>query len=65
MSLSSQEIIFGPINLLVLEPDDDVYEEVIKPLMQETRPHVDPVMSTFGPSDSPPKKRLRVYFDYE
>jgi hypothetical protein len=37
----------------VFELNDDVYEEVVKPLLKEARPHVDPRMSTYNPSNSP------------
>jgi hypothetical protein len=49
----------------MLELDDDVYEEVDKPLLEEARPRVDPRMFTYNPSDSPLKKRLKVNINYE
>jgi hypothetical protein len=49
----------------MLEANDDVYEEVVKPLLEEVRPQVDLEMSTYGPSCSPLEKRSRVNFDFE
>jgi hypothetical protein len=49
----------------MLEPNDNVYEEVVKPLLEEARPQVGLEMSTYGPSYSPLEKRLRVNLDYE
>jgi hypothetical protein len=56
---------FFGCHVLVLKPDSDVYEEVDKPLLEEVRPQVDPRMSTYGPSNSPLKKRLKMNLDYE
>jgi hypothetical protein len=49
----------------MFEPNNDIYEEVVKPLLKEVRPQVDLEMSTYGPLDSPPKKRLKMNFDCE
>jgi hypothetical protein len=49
----------------VLEPNDDVYEEVDKPLLEKARPQVDIGMSTYSFSDSSLEKRLKVNIDYE
>jgi hypothetical protein len=49
----------------MFEPNNDVYEEVVKPLLEEVRPQVDLAMFTCDPLDSPFKKRLRVNLDYE
>lgn len=49
----------------MLERDDDVYEQVVKPLLDEARPQVDPMMCTYGLSDSPLEKKSRVNIDCE
>jgi hypothetical protein len=38
---------------------------VVKPLLKEARPHVDPRMSTYNPSNSPLDKWLKVDLDCE
>jgi hypothetical protein len=42
----------------MLELDDNVYQKVVKPLLKEAKPQVEPRLFTYGPTDSPPKKRL-------
>lgn len=49
----------------MLEPYDDVYEEVVKPILEEARPQVDPTMCIYDLSDSSSKKRSRMNIDCE
>jgi hypothetical protein len=50
---------FLSFHVLMLELNDDVYQEVVKPLLKETRPQVKLGFFAYGPTNSPPKKRSR------
>jgi hypothetical protein len=41
----------------VLELDNDVYEEVVKPLLEKSKPNLELGFSSQPYLDSPPKKR--------
>jgi hypothetical protein len=49
----------------VLELDNDVYEEVDKPLLEKSKPNLEHGFSTQSPPNSPPKKKVQVNLDYE
>jgi hypothetical protein len=49
----------------VLELDNDVYEEVVKPFLEKSKPNVELGFSTQPPPDSPLKKRMQVNLDCE
>jgi hypothetical protein len=49
----------------VLESDNDIYEEVFKPLLEKSKFDVEPSFSVPPPLDSPLEKRALVNFDCE
>jgi hypothetical protein len=52
-------------DVFVLELDNDVYEEVVKPLLEKSKPKVEHVLSTWPPLDSPLEKKARINKDCE
>ncbi len=49
----------------VLESSIDVYEEVIKPLLEKVKPHVELGLTTRPLLNLPPNKRVQVNLDSE
>jgi len=49
----------------VLDLDNDIYEEVVKPLLEKCKFDVEPSFSVPPSLDSPLEKRALVNFDYE
>jgi hypothetical protein len=49
----------------VLEPNNDVYEEVVKPLLEKLKPNLELGFSSRPFPDSLPEKRARVNLDCE
>jgi hypothetical protein len=65
-----QGIAFELVSLLVvmffvLESSIDVYEEVIKPLLEKVKPHVELGLTTRPLLNLPPNKRVQVNLDSE
>jgi hypothetical protein len=52
-------------DIFVLKPDNDVYEEIVKPLLEKLKPEVEHGLSTRPPLDSPPNKRTQINIDCE
>ncbi len=52
-------------DVFVLELDNDVYEEVVKPLLEKSKPNLELGFSSQPYLDSPPKKRTWVNLDCE
>jgi hypothetical protein len=52
-------------NVFVAEPDNDVYEEVMKLFLEKSKPHLELGFSSRPIPNSLLKKRAQINFDYE
>jgi hypothetical protein len=52
-------------HVFVLELDNDVYEEVVKPLLEKSKPNLELVFSSRPFLDSPHEKKAQINLDYE
>jgi hypothetical protein len=48
-----------------LEPNNDVYEEVVKPFMEQAKPQVELGLIARKPPNSSVKKKAQFFFDCE
>lgn len=49
----------------MLEPNDDVYEDVVKLLLEKANLQVELALTVWPPLDLPPKKRARINLNFE
>ncbi len=49
----------------MLEPNNDVYEEVVKSLLEKFKPNFELGFSSLPPLNLPPKKRVRINLNCE
>ncbi len=52
-------------NVFVMEPNNDVYEEVVKPFLEKSKLDLEIGVSTQPPPNLPPEKRVWINFDCE